>query len=285
MNRSRTAALLLAAMTIHTASAQDAAPPAIPPAPAAPPAAPVAADLPAAADLFENYIRAIGGMDAIKRHTSIKYMGTVRIADMNYSAFLTVWQAAPRSLVMHVEPPGGARAMQFCDGSRSWGYDAPPAGPGWRFFEGSQHADILFSSDFYGDADYKQRYEVIETRERTDFNGRPAFKVYVKCADSREQFLFFDAETALIIGTHTIHDEGGRLTPLIIVNGEYKEVDGVKYVSGQTHRTPGRDVVFTYRVIEPNPKDMPAIEIPDELKGSAPSPAPKPAPAPAPDPK
>lgn len=256
------AALFLASLAAGAAHAQPAATtPTSTPAATAP-----ATGLPDAASLFERYIAAIGGMDAIKRHTSIKYVGTIKIPEMNYSAFLTLWQAAPKSLVMYIEPPGATRASQFCDGVRSWGYDAPPAGTGWRFFEGSQLADMLFSSDFYADSEYKTRYTEIKTVETTDFNGREAYKVLTKSADGREQFLFFDRETSLILGAHTLQDEGGRLIPLIIINGEYKEVDGVKYITGQTHRTPGRDIVFIYRVIEPNAKDMPSLELPDDLK-------------------
>jgi len=262
MKRVTVGALLLACLALQPAMAQSTDPAG---------SSALSTALPAGTDLFAKYVDAIGGMEAIKRHTSIKYVGTVRIADLNYSAFLTIWQAAPRTLVMHIEPPGAPRAMQFCDGERTWGYDAPPGGTGWRFFSGSQHDDLYFSADFYADADYQNRYETIETKEETDFNGRRAFKVYVRCPDGREQFVFFDAETSLIVGVHTIHDEAGNLTPLIIINGEYKEIDGVKYVTGQTHRTPGRDIVFTYRVIEPNPKDMPSIEMPDELKKIAPA--------------
>jgi hypothetical protein len=272
MIRSKSAAALLAiflgAAGVIAQPPSPAAPPIPPP---VPPTAPGTA-LPDAASLFEEYVKAIGGIDAIKRHTSIKYVGTIKIPSLNYSAFLTLWQAAPRSLVMYIEPPGAARASQFCDGERSWGYDAPPAGTGWRFFDGAQHADMVFSSDFYADSDYKARYSEIKTVEVTDFNGRDAYKVLTKCADGREQFLFFDIETSLILGAHTVQDEDGRLIPLIVINSDYKEVDGVKYITGQTHRTPGRDIVFLYRVIEPNPKDMPSLELPDELKSAAPAP-------------
>lgn len=260
------------------------------PQPVAPSVAPAAdsTDLPTPDALFEKYVQAIGGMDAIKRHTAVKYVGTVKVASLNYSAFLTLWQVAPSSLVLYIEPPGVTRSTQYCDGTLSWGYEPPPNGTGWSLFEGEQHADMLLTADFYGDAEYKNRYDQLNTVESTDFNGHPAFKVFAHTPNGKEQFLFFDAETGLILGQHTIQIEGGNPVPLIIINDEYQEVDGVKYIKGQTHRTPGRDIVFNYKVIEPNPKDVPPIVLPDELKNrvrppgaatpSQPSPAPEPAP-------
>lgn len=280
MKRSSVAIALLALLTVPSlASAQPTSPPAAQPVPA-----PVSgnAALPAAEELFEKYIQAIGGLDAIHRHTAIKYVGTVKAPAMNYSAFLTIWQVAPRSLVMYIEPPGIPRSYQYCNGTLSWGFDPPPMGTGWRFFEGEQHEDMLYSADFYSDADYKNRYEKIATHEKTDFNGHTAYKVLARAPSGKEQFIFFDAETGLILGLHSVQIEDGKQIPLIIINDEYKEVDGVKYIGGQTHRTPGRDIVFTYRVIEPNPKDIPPIEIPAELKDQVPPPGLAPAPAPSP---
>lgn len=234
------------------------------------PPPPSSQTLPAAEELFERHIAAIGGLEAIKKHTSLKFTGTLKIPAMKYTAFTTLWQIAPSSLVMFTEPPGGARGETYCDGTYAWeNMPAPDGSSILTLYTGSRWTETVFSADFYADADYKNRYKTVRTAELTEFNGSPAYKVFVESRVGKQLFIFFDQKSGLIVGTHTVQSEGGDLIPLITVNSPYTEVDGVKYVSGVTHRTPTGDVILTYRVIEPFPKDVPTIKLPEVLKNQA----------------
>lgn len=226
--------------------------------------------LPIAETLFDRHIAAIGGMEAIKKHTSLKFTGTIKIPAMKYTAFTTLWQIAPNSLAMFTEPPGAARGETYCDGTYAW--DKMPAPDGSTILTlhtDSRWAETLFSADFYADVDYKARYKTTRTTEATEFNGAPAYKVLVESHLGKQLYIFFDQKSGLIVGSHTVQSEGGQLVPLITINGPYTEVDGVKYISGVTHRTPTGDIILSYRVIEPAPKDVPPITLPDELKEQA----------------
>lgn len=224
--------------------------------------------LPDAKDLFEKHIQAIGGRDAIKKHTSLKFTGTLKIPSMNYSAFTTIWQVAPATMVMYTEPPGGGRGEVYTDGVDAWEFmPTPGGGSKWTLYTDSRKADTLFSADFYGDVEYDRRYAKIQTVELTDFNGRSAYKVFAEATLGKQFFLFFDRDSGLILGSHTVQSEGGQTIPIIMVYEPYKDIDGVKYITGVTQRTPSMDVVLTYRVIEPGPKDVPPVQMPEELRG------------------
>lgn len=226
--------------------------------------------LPAAEELFERHIAAIGGMEAIKKHTSLKFTGTIKIPAMKYTAFSTLWQVAPNSLAMFTEPPGGARGETYCDGTYAWEKMPAPDGSSiLTLYTDSRWTETLFSADFYADVDYRTRYKSTKTTELTEFNGAPAYKVLAESNLGKQLYIFFDQRSGLIVGTHTVQSEGGQMIPLITINGPYTEVDGVKYISGVTHRTPTGDIILTYRVIEPFPKDVPPIELPDALREQA----------------
>ncbi len=223
--------------------------------------------LPDAKDLFERHIEAVGGRDAVRKHTSLKFTGTLKIPSMNYSAFTTIWQVAPTTMVMFTEPPGGGRGEVYTDGTNAWELmPTPGGGSKWTLYTDSRKADTLFSADFYGDVNYESRYSKIQTVEMTDFNGQSAYKVFAEATLGKQFFLFFDKASGLILGSHTVQNEAGQTIPIIMVYEPYKEIDGVKYITGVTQRTPSMDVMLAYRVIEPGPQDVPPVEMPAELK-------------------
>jgi hypothetical protein len=227
-----------------------------------------AQSLPAPESLFERHIEAIGGEAAMRKHTSIKFTGTVKIAAHNYSAFMTTWQAAPNSIITNIEAPGMAPMVVATDGKDAWGFTPPPTGTGWALIDGERKQELQFSAAFYGELEYESRYAKLQTIERADFDGKTCWKVYAESHEGKKFFLFFDEQTGLLLGSHTELNQEGVRVPLIVVLDEYTEVDGVKYVRGLTQRTPSSDTVLSYRKIEPNPADLPEIKLPEELRGA-----------------
>lgn len=234
------------------------------------PTTPARSSLPEAASLFDRHVQAIGGIDAVRRHTSLKFTGTIKIPAMKYTAFTTIWQVAPASFVMYTEPPGGQRGEVYCDGTHAWEKMPLPDGSlRATLYTDSRWTDTVYSASFYGDADHASRYSRIQTVELTDFNGSPAYKVFAEAKVGKQLFLFFDERSGLIVGSHTVQNEGGQTIPVIMIYDAYREVDGVKYITGVTQRTPGGDVIISYRAIEANPSDVPLIELPAELRAQA----------------
>ncbi|MCW5769344.1 MAG: hypothetical protein KIT19_11740 [Phycisphaeraceae bacterium] len=234
------------------------------------PASPANRSLPEAATLFDQHVQAIGGIDAVRRHASLKFTGTIKIPAMKYTAFTTIWQVAPASFAMYTEPPGGQRGEVYCDGTHAWEKMPLPDGSIRAvLYTDSRWTDTVYSASFYGDADPASRYSKIQTVELTDFNGSPAYKVFAEATVGKQLFLFFDQKSGLIVGSHTVQSEGGQTIPVIMIYDAYREVDGVKYITGVTQRTPGGDVIISYRAIEANPSDVPLIELPAELRAQA----------------
>ncbi|MBX3360887.1 MAG: hypothetical protein KF705_05510 [Phycisphaeraceae bacterium] len=234
------------------------------------PAAAARSSLPEAASLFDRHVQGIGGIDAVRRHTSLKFTGTIKIPAMKYTAFTTIWQVAPASFAMYTEPPGGQRGEVYCDGTHAWEMMPLPDGSIRAvLYTDSRWTDTVYSASFYGDADYASRYSKVQTVELVDFNGSPAYKVFAEATVGKQLFLFFDERSGLIVGSHTVQNEGGQTIPVIMIYDAYREVDGVKYITGVTQRTPGGDVIISYRAIEANPSDVPLIELPAELRAQA----------------
>lgn len=197
-----------------------------PAAPAAQPAAaPKPADLPAASEVFDRHIRAVGGLEKLMSVTNRRIRGTFQSKDFRGPVSLQLWQDAPNKWHARVAEPAGTRIDLCYDGTDGW-QATSGAQPVWM--TGSLLAELADNAVFYGEiVDYAKRYESFETIDKIDYRGRPVYAVQVVPPSKRTTILLFDSDTGLHIGTRTVLTERGTLKQSDVLYGDYKEVSGI----------------------------------------------------------
>ncbi|MCC6676818.1 MAG: hypothetical protein IT436_06715 [Phycisphaerales bacterium] len=219
--------------------------------------------IPGAGELFDRYIKALGGETAIRNIKSRVIIGSMvaKGAEAQVSQ-LTTRQIAPDKLLAIMEMGGS--------GPREVGYDGKV---GWRRFAGGPaepvSADALKqlkqTADIYQEANYKQRYKEMQTVGKAEFASRVVWEVRAVDQDDKPSTLYFDIENGLLLGAR--HEQVGPsgTVQVTMTLSDYKEFGGVKHATRIVQSAGGQEVTITYSEIKINPPDIGVIEAPAEL--------------------
>lgn len=221
-------------------------------------AAPAAAQLPAAQALVDRHVEAIGGREAAARVQSRRLVYEIDAGGMAITA--EVRMRRPNLLAAVTSTPMGEARTGY-DGTTVWGVSAMGA----QILQGAQAADVRERSGFDADLLY-DIYPVMETVERTEYGGKPCYRVRMVTAGGTESFRCFDAETGLMLAT--TQTQGG--VQVTAVFDRYLEVDGVKYPAHSVASVMGQAIVTTLRSVEHADIPASAFALPDEVKALQP---------------
>ena len=197
-----------------------------PPAPAPPPKAKETqkvdpGQLPSARSIVDRHIAAVGGKAAILSHSSTRATGTFTVASAGMTGSIEVFAAKPDKSIVKITIPGVGEVVEAYDGKNGWTLSAM-TGP--MLLEGKQLEEKRFDTDFFGDLHDNSRYESMTTVERTEFDGRPCYKVRLVRKGGGEDFEFYDVDTGLKAGRIAT-----RETPMGTVTGTSTEGDYKKF--------------------------------------------------------
>ena len=200
------------------------APPVTPPAP--PQSAPAdlakgaPANLPSARSIIDRHVAAIGGKAAILSHSSSKGTGTFSVASAGLSGAIEIFAAKPDKSMVKITIPGIGEILEGYDGRHGWTV-SPMTGP--MLLEGKQLEEKRFDSDFYGELHDDSRYDSMTTVERTEFDGRPCYKVRLVRKGGGEDFEFYDVETGLKAGRIATRETPMGTVTATATEGDYKK--------------------------------------------------------------
>jgi hypothetical protein len=162
--------------------------------------------LPAGRDVISRYIEAIGGEAAFAALQSIRATGTLEIVSAGISGSVEVLAARPAKVRVNSQVPGVGELMRGYDGTVGWSMD-PIAGP--ALIVERELRELIDDAQFDGPLHPTSHVNEITTIERTEFDGRPAYKLQVVFVSGTDQFEYFDVETGLMLG-----QEGTRAMPM-----------------------------------------------------------------------
>ena len=219
------------------------------------------ADLPPASELFDAYIEAVGGMDAIKSDTNRTMHGIYKNAKTGESQILTIYAQAPNKLRAEVEIPAIGNSIRATDGTTVWGTNIS----GTPFIlKGNEKDEFLDSADYYGEANYKERYTSIKTAGTAKINNADSYFIEFTTKEGLKGYVFFDKKTKLLSARMILHDDGTPDT-LVLVQG-YKNFNGLLIPTRQQQRH-GKEIIsyMEYRKIENNVDSMPNFSPPEGL--------------------
>jgi hypothetical protein len=235
---------------------------------------PAAADstLPTAKEVVERYDQALGGRDAILRHTSSTMRGTLEVhqSDKVLRLPFVYLAAAPYLRLEKVTLPDGAGdVFNGFDGENAWSFDPRP-GPqsGAQTYSGDDRESQKRDADFYYALNELSWFKSMETVGIEDFEGRPSYRLHGINNWNKANDHLYDKETGLL--TAYDFESGMGLTHEIF--SDYKKIDGILVPMKQTVKVKLKSgewavaQVLTYETVTFNDVDPAAVTPPQSVR-------------------
>lgn len=232
------------------------------PAPAAP-AARTDAALPSARVILDRHVEAIGGREGILRHSSSRVTGTFSMPAAGITGTLELYAAAPNKSFVKITLPGVGDALEGFDGTRAWAI-SPMTGP--MLLEGVQLEQKRFDSEFHAELRPDDRYASISTVERTEFDGRPCYKVRLVRKMGGEDFEFYDVATGLKAGSILTRETPMGAVTLTSVETDYKKFGDLLQATTLRRQFGPVEQVLQIATVEYDSVDPSVFELPAEIK-------------------
>lgn len=224
---------------------------------------PEPAPLPGAGELFDRYIKALGGETAIRAIRSRVIVGSmVAKGAEGQTSQLTTKQIAPDKLLAIMDIAGaGPREVGF-DGKVAWRrFASGPAEP----VTGDALKQMKQTADIHQEVNYTQRYKEMQTVGKTEFASRPAWEVRTVDQDGKAGTLYFDVENGLLMGTRQEQIAPSGTVTVVTTLSDYKAFGGVMHATRIVQASGNQEVTITYSSIQVNPPDIGVIEAPAEI--------------------
>ena len=177
---------------------------------------------PTADEIYNKYIAAIGGQANVDKIKSRSAKGSV--AQPNGTVTFDVAQGAPDKFHITAATPTGAFERGF-NGSVGW-----EKGPqGVRALAPAEVAQLQNSIGLFRHIRLKEQFTSMRWRGIQSIGDRTAYVVIGTTADNRQERLFFDTNSGLLLRRISYMQTPIGLIPEQIDFEDYRDVDGVKF--------------------------------------------------------
>lgn len=217
--------------------------------------------LPTTDEVIDKWEKAIGGKDAVMKHTSRTMKGTFSIEAMNMTGDIEIFTKAPNKNAVVVAFPNIGNFNQVFDGEKGW--SANPM-EGLRELSGSELAATKRRADFYADINYKKQYSKMVVTGKEKVGTSDAYVVEATPAEGGPEKLYFDASTGLLLRHDFEADTPQGKMATETYAEDYKVVDGVKLAHTIKQVNPMFAAVMKFTEVKTN------VQI-DEAKFAKPS--------------
>ena len=194
--------------------------------------------LPAAQQVVDRYVEAVGGRDKVASIQSRRVVYRLSANGMTLES--EAIQRRPGLGATIVRTPMGDSRSGF-DGRVAW--MTSPAGA--QILEGAEAEEVRIRSAFDADVLF-DAYETVETTGRAEYAGKACWKVRMVTAAGIESFRCFDVETGLMVAYEATQNG----MPVVAIYDEYREFDGLKYPSRLSTSAMGQQFVTTLVRVE-----------------------------------
>ncbi len=195
--------------------------------------------LPAAGELLDKYLAAVGGAAALQKIASRAAMGTATFAGQ--SVAVDVYSKAPdkRLSVMHLKD---GESLTAFDGHQGW-----LSVPGRTHMMSAAENDAArIDARFYFPIDIKTLYDKFRVEPGEKIDGRDTYLVVGRKEGLPPLRLYFDTQTGLLVRLVRYAETPLGRNPTQIDYADYRESDGIKLPFRWTLARPGNR--FTIQV-------------------------------------
>lgn len=205
--------------------------------------------LPTGAELVARSVTAIGGADAWKALSSVRATGTMELPAQNLRGTFEMVSARPARSVVRVEMGGLGKIETGFNGEVGWTID-PMVGP--SLITGAALVEMKNDAHFDAVLHPSDLIASVVTTEKTEFDGRPAFKAVVTYVSGQTRDQYFDAELGFLLGGEGVSDTPMGKVPLKIVMRDYKAFGAVKQPTRLIQSSMGFEQHFVVENVELN---------------------------------
>ncbi len=213
------------------------------------------AKLPAAEDIIEKSIEAMGGREAMEKTHNRVSKATVEMAGQGVTGTLTTYEAAPNRQYFKAELKGAGPTEGGSDGKVLWESNVM-MGP--RVREGVEKAVYARLATFNGALHWKKLYQKADCAGVEDVEDYPCYKVVFTPEEGEPETVFYDRKSYLPRKRlQSIPSPMGPI-PVEELPTDYRRVDGVLIPFKVTQTIAGvQQMIVTVESVEHN-ADIPA---------------------------
>ncbi|HEX3249356.1 MAG TPA: c-type cytochrome [Pyrinomonadaceae bacterium] len=192
------------------------------------PSANVAEKRPTVDEVFDKYLQAVGGKNAVEKiQTRVSEASLQRPKIANPSgkpSTIQLYQKAPNKMMMVITAPDGSVIDQYFNGMKGW-IKTPTQ---QRELTDAELAQVKQQADLHKEVTLKSQYSNLRVGNKQKVNERDAYVVVGTNASNNRERLFFDAETGLLLRRVVLNQTILGQDPVQTDFSDYREVDGVK---------------------------------------------------------
>jgi hypothetical protein len=227
-----------------------------------------AQEIPTAETVIARHDAALGGREALDKHSTMKLTGTVRIAAAGLSGTIEILRGKPNWYVETTSFSRTGDLLTGFDGAIAWELTRTDSIKGGVAFGGSPailtdaDADVVKSqANWYHEfvAPQALRGARVDTVE---FEGQSAWRLTYASALGLEVRVYYDRETGLRMG-ESWTGAGGENT---LLQSDYKTFDGVKLPTRLVNRASAGERVVTIKSVEFDHVDATAFALPAAVR-------------------
>jgi hypothetical protein len=201
--------------------------------------------LPSAKEVVEAYDEALGGREALLKHTSSTTRGTMEVHEAGSVAKVAFvyFAGAPYRRLEKISLPNGAGdVVNGFDGETAWSMDPRN---GAQVYEGDERESMKRDADFYYPLDELSWFKSMETVGVESFEGQACYRLHGINNWGKSNDHFYDRETRLLAGYEFVSELG----PTHEIFLDYKKVDGVLVSGKQVVKVKTKDGQWEIRQI------------------------------------
>jgi hypothetical protein len=218
--------------------------------------------LPPAREIVARHIKAIGGEAALAAVSSMRIRGRLEIPSQKIVGELEVLTARPARQLYRVTVPNIGRIENGYDGTIGWSI-SPAAGP--ELLSGRQLMEAADDAWFDGPLHAPGHVRELTTLARTDFDGKPSYKIRVVYGSGSERIEYFDANTGLQIGEESARATSQGVVQSVSILRDYRKFGQLLHAGTIVQRALGFEQVLTLTSCEYNVVPTGAFEPPAEV--------------------
>jgi hypothetical protein len=206
--------------------------------------------LPTARQVVARYDSALGGVDALRRHTSATLRGTAEFHKPDSVVrvpFVTLMRAPYFRLDTFTLPGKKGEDLSGFDGAIAW-HVAPGAAP--EIITGNARESVKRDADFYYALTELSWFKSMETVGIEQFEGHSCYHLHGITNWGQSNNQFYDRETGLLVGYE--FDNMWRGAPALDheVFSDYVRIEGVLVPMKQTSKAKPKDGVAGWTVVQ-----------------------------------
>jgi len=179
----------------------------------APPDTKMSDDFAAANDIIQNYLKVIGGEQALRKITSRISTGSIEVPLTGLQGHVDIYELAPNKKSIAINIPGYGVSQHIWDGTKGWIQDPLQ---GYIAIGSSTFARLNTEADFLTLLTLKESGASLRLMGKLKVNEREAFVVQATYPGLIRQVWYFDTENGLLLRKDHVSYE------------DYREVDGIK---------------------------------------------------------